>query len=104
MRDAAGIRRVSKKHSARRKRKAKSRRHVTCASCAAKAAPGALPALAAALNACADAGIAVKLRHGIVISEQGYVIDMPDGKWEARTRRWAPYAVTADDPDGDQDD
>lgn len=41
--------------------------------------------LAAALNACDKAGLDVKLRHGIVMTGRGYVLQVKNGRWAART-------------------
>jgi hypothetical protein len=40
--------------------------------------------LASALNACEKAGLNVKLRHGIVFSDAGYVLPVKD-RWVSRT-------------------
>lgn len=40
--------------------------------------------LACALNACEKAGLNVKLRHGIVFSDAGYVLPVKD-RWVSRT-------------------
>jgi hypothetical protein len=42
-----------------------------------------LSSVADALNRCERAGLDVKLRHGIVITEHGYVLPVKD-KWAAR--------------------
>ena len=42
-----------------------------------------LASLASALDRCDRAGLDVKLRHGIVITEAGYVLPVK-GKWVAR--------------------
>ena len=44
---------------------------------------GLLASLAAALNRCDKAGLDVKLKHGIVITQHGYVLPIKD-KWAAR--------------------
>jgi hypothetical protein len=41
--------------------------------------------VAAALNACEAAGIRVRLKHGAVITREGYVLPLGDGRWAART-------------------
>lgn len=53
-----------------------------------------LQGVADALNACQGAGIAVRLRHGSVFTDVGYVLDGRDG-WVARTLAYVPF----DDPD-----
>lgn len=40
--------------------------------------------LACALNACDKAGLNIKLRHGIVFSDAGYVLPVRD-RWVSRT-------------------
>jgi hypothetical protein len=68
-----------------------------------KSAPDAGPLLstvADALTACEKAGIAVKFRHGAVWSEHGYVIQIGEKTWAARTRAYAPFPVAP----GDEDD
>jgi len=40
--------------------------------------------LASALNACEKANLHVKLRHGIVFSDAGYVLPVKD-RWVSRT-------------------
>lgn len=42
-----------------------------------------LDSLASALNRCEKAGLTVKLGHGIVFTDQGYVLPVK-GKWAAR--------------------
>lgn len=69
---------------------------------AARSALGAaslLAVVADALNACESAGITVKLAHGAVITESGYVFAVgPDGSpWAVRTRMLTEFPV----PDGD---
>lgn len=61
-----------------------------------------LAALAGALNACEAAGITVKLKHGAVITRNGYVLPVGDREWGARTRAYSPFGP-ADDMD-DMDD
>ena len=50
-----------------------------------------LKALAAALNACDKAGLDVKLRHGIVMTGRGYVLQVKNGRWAARTLDYHPF-------------
>ena len=47
-----------------------------------------LSAVAAALTACERAGIAVKFRHGAVFTEFGYVLQVGEKTWAARTRAY----------------
>jgi hypothetical protein len=57
-----------------------------------------LEALAAALNACDEAGIAVRLRHGIVFTSAGYVLPLGNGGWAARTLNYSEFSPL----DGDE--
>lgn len=55
------------------------------------AAPGRLlAAVADALNQCERAGVMVRLAHGTVVTEYGYVLAVGDprlgARWQARTR------------------
>lgn len=106
MGQAQGVSPLSKKHGARKKR----RRHrpaIACPRCHAPAdsSPGALlKAFAAVLNSCAEAGVKVKMRHGVVLAEGrhggGYVLPLPDGRWTVRTLTYDPLApVPSDDHD-----
>jgi hypothetical protein len=57
-----------------------------------------LGAVAEALNACQSAGIEVKLKHGAVMSEFGYVLPVRDG-WVARTRTYTEFTPAPGDDD-----
>lgn len=58
-----------------------------------------LTGVAAALNACDEAGLRVKLKHGIVFTRAGYVLPVGDG-WAARTLAYTPFGQQdADDED-----
>lgn len=57
-----------------------------------------LGAVAEALNACQSAGIDVKLKHGAVMTEAGYVLPIGDG-WVARTRTYTEFAPASGDDD-----
>lgn len=62
--------------------------------------PDAAPLLAAvadALNACEQAGITVKLKHGAAMTRYGYVLPVGDGQWGARTLAYSPFGVPVDD-------
>lgn len=59
-----------------------------------------LGAVADALNACQSAGIDVKLKHGAVMTEAGYVLPVRDG-WVARTRTYTEFTPPAGDDDDD---
>jgi hypothetical protein len=92
---------VSKKHGAKRKHRRKARKTVLCASCGKP--PGGwslLAGLAAALNACADAGVKVRMRHYGLETGRGYVLRLPDGHWGARTADYTTYPEALGDDDG----
>jgi len=92
-----------KKHGKRRKH----RPHLVCARCMAPqdgSAAALLGAVAQALNACTDAGMKVRLRHGIVETREGYVLPLKDDRWTPRTRAYDPLIVPAVDPAGLDDD
>ena len=55
-----------------------------------------LGAVADALTACEAAGITIKLKHGIVLTRQGYMLPVNSG-WVARTRQWSPFSPAEDD-------
>jgi hypothetical protein len=57
-----------------------------------------LGAVAEALTACEAAGIAVKLKHGIVVTRNGYVLPVAD-RWVARTLAWTEFTPAGDDDD-----
>jgi hypothetical protein len=92
-------------HGRKRKKRRKGQAAwVVCAGCLAPqdAAPATLlSGVAAALNACTDAGMAVRLRHGIVEAREGYVLPLMNDRWTARTRTYDPLIVpsAADDDD-----
>ena len=57
-----------------------------------------LTSLADAMNACSDAGLDVRLRHGVVLAAGktggGYVLPLPAGdgdRWTARTLTFDPF-------------
>jgi hypothetical protein len=50
-----------------------------------------LASVASALTACEQAGIKVRLRHGIVDTREGYVLPVK-GSWVARTRTWDRFS------------
>lgn len=57
--------------------------------------------VADALNACRDAGMHLKFRHGIAQCDEGLILDLPDGTWVARTRQYTPFpALAGGDLDG----
>jgi hypothetical protein len=59
-----------------------------------------LGAVAAALSACEEAGLPVKLRHGAVITAAGYVLEGEGGRWVARTLAWTEFSTLDGDEDG----
>jgi len=63
-----------------------------------------LSAVADALNALENAGMAVDLAGGAVMTPRGYVMAVGDDRlghrWQARTRLWTPLQP-ADDSDDD---
>jgi len=58
-----------------------------------------LGAVAGALNACEQAGITVRLKHGAVMTRNGYVLPVGDHQWGARTLAYSPFG-----PGGDADE
>lgn len=52
-----------------------------------------LGAVADALNACEQAGVTVKLKHGAVITDYGFVLPLGDGQWGARTLAYSPFGI-----------
>jgi hypothetical protein len=94
---------VSKKHGARKKHRRKARKAVLCPRCRfpADGSPSSvLGSLAAALNACEDAQMTVKFRHGAAYTRQGFVLPLGDGKWAARTLLYTEFTPLV----GDEDD
>jgi hypothetical protein len=59
-----------------------------------------LSSVADALTACEAAGIAVRLKHGAVMTPLGYVLPLGDGRWAARTLAWTEFSTA----EGDDDD
>ena len=95
---------MSKKHGAKRKHRRKAARRVLCASCRQPADEpwSLLAAIASAFNACADANVWVKLRHGVVMTGRGYVLPLSDGRWGARTQDYTTFpAIAADSAEED---
>ena len=54
-----------------------------------------LALVADALTQCGEAGMDVRLKHGAVMTREGYVLPLGDGRWAARTLEWAPFSVQA---------
>jgi hypothetical protein len=52
--------------------------------------------VAAALNACEEAGMRVKLRHGAVFTAYGYVLPT-DSEWVARTLVYTEFEPLEED-------
>lgn len=61
--------------------------------------------LADSMNAVSDAGLGLRLTHGIIISKQGYVLPLKGGRWTARDVAYDQFTdmdtptVTDDDLD-----
>jgi len=55
--------------------------------------------LAEALDACGEAGMCVKLKHGVVYTRYGYVLPLEDNRWTARNLTWDPLSPPDDDPE-----
>lgn len=83
----------------RRKRIAKAVRHCRDTALRTPDAASLLGAVATALNACESAGIGVKLAHGSVITEAGYVFPVgpDDAPWAVRTRMLTEFPVSGDE-------
>ena len=67
-----------------------------------------LTAVADALSACRDAGLDIRLRHGVVMAAGktggGYVLPLPPGdRWQARTLTYDPFLVVPAMPDDLED-
>ena len=56
-----------------------------------------LSLVAEALTACEAAGIAVKLKHGAVWTEHGYVLQVGEKTWEPRTLAYTEFSAQAGD-------
>jgi hypothetical protein len=62
-----------------------------------------LTGLAAALNACEVAGLRVKPWHGALRTPGGYVLQLEDAQWAARTLSYDPLTVSGFTGDSDDD-
>jgi hypothetical protein len=85
-------------HGKKHKKRRKARAQPLCAVCSTPqdGSPEALlTRVAGALNACTDAGMRVKLRHGIVVAREGYVFPLIGGVWMARTLACDPLVPPA---------
>jgi hypothetical protein len=87
---------VSKKHGHRKKRRKKSQRKGLCP---VYSTQELLAEVAWALTACEVHGLPVKLRHGIVMTREGYVVDLPGGRWGARTLIYTEFSSAGDSDD-----
>lgn len=93
---------MSKKHGAGHKRRRKARKKILCASCRQPATldpAGLLASLAASMNALEEAGIRVGL-HGVlqsVVTRKGFVLQLSDRTWAARTRDYEPFSFVSGD-------
>lgn len=94
---------MSKKRNRKRKR-ALHGPAIVCGKCAGRAdgsPAGLLGVLAAALNACEQAGVTVRLKHGAVYTRHGYILPLGDNQWAARTLAYTEFTPPDDDPDDD---
>ena len=93
---------MSKKHSAKKHRRKKAAKRALCASCRQPATldpAGLLASLAASMNALEEAGIRVGL-HGVlqsVVTRKGFVLQLSDRTWAARTRDYEPFSFVPED-------
>jgi 3-hydroxyisobutyrate dehydrogenase-like beta-hydroxyacid dehydrogenase len=62
--------------------------------------PRLLAAVAEALNACEDAGLKPRMRHGAVMTLGGYVLPT-DGPWVARSSTYTAFDVVLFEEDED---
>jgi hypothetical protein len=62
-----------------------------------------LTRVADAMNACTDAGLEIRVRHGALIARKGYVLPLASGSWSARTLAYDPFVQVPVLPD-DLDD
>lgn len=101
---------MSKKSQRRARRHRHRRKHVLRAMCDncqrhVPADPESLlSSLATALNACDSADIRIRLRHGIIMTRQGYVLPLQDGTWAARTLNYDPFSPPDSGTDDDYED
>ena len=63
--------------------------------------PRLLTALAEALNACDDAGLRVRFRHGAVLTQGGFVLPTEGGPWVARSSVYTEFDVDLDEDELD---
>jgi hypothetical protein len=76
-----------------------------CGSTYPATAEARLTALAEAMNACQDAGLRVRLQHGIVKTREGYVVQlMINDRWVARTMTYTEFSPALVGDDDDLDD
>ncbi len=87
---------MSKKHGVRKRRLKKARRY-------ARSNPAQLLAdVARALNACENAGVSVRFRHGAAWNQHGVILPpVHGGPWEVRTYVLSPGTVSSDGLDED---
>lgn len=81
-----------------------SRRHrhkriaLTCPACKKKTQANTaalLEAAAQALTACRNAGLKLKVRHGILSCEEGLILPLDDGSFITRTRVYTEFSGSA---------
>jgi hypothetical protein len=58
-----------------------------------------LTTAAAALTACSDAGLKLKVRHGVISCSEGFILPLDDGSFAARTRIFTEFSRNDDDED-----
>ena len=52
---------------------------------------------AEALNACREAGLDLKVRHGVIECPEGLLLPLSDGTIVARTRQYTEFPVSGDE-------
>jgi hypothetical protein len=60
-----------------------------------------LAQIARTLNSLRDLGVPVTLRHGVLMTDCGYVIPDDDGHWSTRMKIYDPHMQPVGDPDDD---
>ena len=97
---------MSKKHGHKKRKRGRIR--TVCPRCLTPqdgSSAALLTGLAAALNACEDAGLKVKLWHGGSLrTPGGYVLRLEDDRWAGRTLSYDPLTIpgfTGDELDDD---
>jgi len=95
-------------HGKKHKKRKRSKIRTVCSRCLTPqdgSSAALLTGLAAALNACEDAGLKVKAWHGGTFrTPGGYVLRLEDDRWMARTLSYDPLTVPGFTGDGPDDD